>query len=552
MIRVVIISDQINIERLKVLADWQAYDMEVVGISHDASKTLMLIKKYAADLLIYNVLSDESESLGIIESCKKENENLNIIIISNLKDFDYFKRAFRCGISDFLTLPINYDDLSFSLRKIRENYIKKLKQFFENQNVQNTDGMRSKFFAELLSQKTPFGGLTISLINKDFCFRFDSGFFQAFIIKLDWLYDHYDVMAINSSIQRLLTSLRKSLNFLCHDLQFYAQGSRIYVIFNYKKIYYPDIKNQLNILIEEFHKYDDVSDKNITIGLGSPAVDINALTYSLFEAEAAVGQRIIEGTDKIIENILTVPNNLLSNLILTNFYKTGLFVEDNLLGSGKFPFIDNFSENAKQALEVLQKDKFEAAFNSFQKDILDINIKGIEILAITKKMCRDCFDYLCSHNLCLYELEQQYFAYSQKADLCKNKNELLRLLSKTLFTALETVFKSFSRAEAKPVRIAKQYIEQNYFDTLTLEVVADFVGFNSAYFSTLFKKESGQSFSDYIFKVRMTKAQEMLKKTDLNIDTVCGKVGYMDVKHFTQSFKKFTGLNPSEYRKIFS
>gem|GEM_PF-264355 len=552
MIRVVIISDQIKNEKVRELADWQAYDMEVVCTSCDVSKTFKLVQTYAADLLIYNVLSDESKNLEIVEDCKNENENLNVIIISGLKDFDYFKRAFRCGISDFLNVPLNNSELSFSLRNIREKYVKKIELFFENQNAQNSDGMRSKFFSELLSQKIPSGGLTIDSVNKEYCFKFDSGCFQAFIIKLDWPYDSYDLTVINSFIQKLLITLSKSLHFLCFDVKFYAQGSRIYAILNYKKTNYPDIKNQLTVLIEEFHRYDGIIDKSITIGLGSSETNISSLMYSLFEAETSVAQRIIVGTDKIIENIIKMPNNLLSNIILTNFYKTGFFVEDNLLGANPVPVLDNFLEKAKIILDVLQKDRLISLLVNFEKDILNIPLKGIEFISVMQRTCRDCINFLCSHNLCLYELEQHYFTYNQKADLCKNKNELTKLFSKTLLTAFETVFNNFEQMETKPVRLAKQYINQNFCTTLSLELIADYVGFNSAYFSTLFKKESGQSFSDYVLEVRMIKAQEMLKKTNLKIDTICGKVGYMDVKHFTQNFKKFTGLNPSEYRKSFS
>lgn len=526
--------------------------MEVMCILHDASMVFNFIQENAVDLLIYDISFNESISLDIIKDCKKDNGNMRVIIIGGSRDFDYFKRAFRLGISDFLTAPLSSADLNFSLRNIRENHIKKIEQFIMYQNAQNEDGMRSKFFSELLFRKTSLNGLTIDSVNNEYCFKFSSGSFQAAIIKLDLPLNSRDIMAINSFIQKLMISLRKSLNSLCFDLQLYAQGSRIYAIQNYKKTYYSEIKEQFLSLVKEFYKYDDVLGKSITVGLGSSVSDINSLVYSLFEAEAAVAQRIIDGTGKIIENVIEMPNNLLSNIILTNFYRTGYFAEDNLLNFERYPAIDIFLEKAKSIFKVLKKDRLEAALNIFEKDILGIPLKGIEFLAVMQRICRDCINYLSGHNLCVYELEQQFFTYNQKADLCKSRSELLQLFSKTLLIALETVYKNFEDQETKPIRLAKQYIQQNFFDTLTLEIVSEVVDLNPAYLSTLFKKESGKSFSDYIFEVRMANAQEMLKKTNLKIDAICGNVGYMDIKHFTQSFKKFSGFNPSEYRKFFS
>ena len=87
---------------------------------------------------------------------------------------------------------------------------------------------------------------------------------------------------------------------------------------------------------------------------------------------------------------------------------------------------------------------------------------------------------------------------------------------------------------------------------ISLEEVADFVGFNASYFSTLFKKESGKNFLEYLSEVRMNRAKELLKQTNFTVANICSQVGYSDLKHFTQSFKKATGLKPNEFRKPYS
>jgi two-component system response regulator YesN len=87
---------------------------------------------------------------------------------------------------------------------------------------------------------------------------------------------------------------------------------------------------------------------------------------------------------------------------------------------------------------------------------------------------------------------------------------------------------------------------------ITLDDVSTIVGFNTTYFSTVFKKETGFTFLEYLSNIRMNKSKELLKETNKNIAAVCEEVGYSDVKYFTRSFKKHTGLKPNEFRKLYS
>ena len=73
-----------------------------------------------------------------------------------------------------------------------------------------------------------------------------------------------------------------------------------------------------------------------------------------------------------------------------------------------------------------------------------------------------------------------------------------------------------------------------------------------SYFSTLFKSETNQNFVEYLSEVRMEKAKVLLKETTLGIAAVCEAVGYSDLKYFTKSFIKYTGIKPTEYRKLYS
>lgn len=99
-----------------------------------------------------------------------------------------------------------------------------------------------------------------------------------------------------------------------------------------------------------------------------------------------------------------------------------------------------------------------------------------------------------------------------------------------------------------PVEEAKKYIEVHLSREIPLEEVADLLGLNPSYFSQLFKQTTGETFVQYRIRRRMEKAKKLLEQPHYRITDISYEVGYADHPHFTKTFKKFTGLSPSEYR----
>lgn len=94
-----------------------------------------------------------------------------------------------------------------------------------------------------------------------------------------------------------------------------------------------------------------------------------------------------------------------------------------------------------------------------------------------------------------------------------------------------------------------EYVEANYRDDLSLDLLADKLNISSAYLSTYFKEKKGTNFSDYVNTFRIRKAQELLLQTDLKIQDVSQLVGYQSVNSFIRMFKKSLGVPPGEFRK---
>ena len=135
---------------------------------------------------------------------------------------------------------------------------------------------------------------------------------------------------------------------------------------------------------------------------------------------------------------------------------------------------------------------------------------------------------------------------------CSSMDELFDYLLSYIGNAFEKAVYLKKQEENKPVRLAKEYIKENYQKSISLEDVSSYAGLSASYLSTVFKKETGVSFLEYLSKHRIDKAKQLLKETTLSVAAVCEEVGYTDLRHFTKTFVKYAELKPNEYRKLYS
>ena len=128
-------------------------------------------------------------------------------------------------------------------------------------------------------------------------------------------------------------------------------------------------------------------------------------------------------------------------------------------------------------------------------------------------------------------------------------------LHQALVSLVDTYFEDSgnSQPENSTIFQIREFISKNYMnDTLSVKDISNHVFLSASYVCTFFKSETGQTLNQYLTEYRMEKAKQLLTDPRYKISEISSKVGYTDGNYFGKSFKKYTGLSPSEYREKMS
>lgn len=125
---------------------------------------------------------------------------------------------------------------------------------------------------------------------------------------------------------------------------------------------------------------------------------------------------------------------------------------------------------------------------------------------------------------------------------------LLSIFAEHLSMVSNQVVVQQQTAEPPVITRAKQFINEHQGDDLSLGQVAKAVNTSTFYFCKMFKKATGVNFTDYLSRVRIEKAKNLLLNPNLRISEIAYEVGFQSLTHFNRVFKKIVGQSPTEYR----
>ncbi len=205
--------------------------------------------------------------------------------------------------------------------------------------------------------------------------------------------------------------------------------------------------------------------------------------------------------------------------------------------------------NGREALDTIFRAKPDIMFLDVQMPMMT----GIEVMQEARRA--DALPY----TMILSAYEE--FKYCQQALRLGAREYLLKPVRSSgllqmanraadeLFGGEEEIQIDSAEEKNVLVELAREYVEEHYYENLMLTDVAQKAGISAGYLSTLFQRQLSRGFVDYLNEIRIEHACAYLRQNYLKTYEIAYKVGFRDEKYFSRGFKKIKGLSPSEYRK---
>ena len=520
--KVFLVEDEIvTREGIRDNVDWKSAGFEFCGEAPDGEIALPLIEATQPDLLITDIKMPFMDGLQLCKIIREHMPWIKIIILSGHDEFQYAQTAIQLGVYEYLLKPVSVSDLHKVLQRAvealdwerieREN-LKRLRQQVDD----NLALLREKFLRRLV-----LGGFSSAEAIE-----------QSGQLGLNLLANYYLVVVIqieltdkNSSsayqgyqrVERIISSLVGS-----NRDAFLVQKDLEELLLLIKGDSSEQLIQEAAFLVELIQKETEIQTSCILrIGSGSPVQRLGDIYLSFAGALASLSGpmdgRLIQSSGGGAGPIGQV--------------KVDQSAVEHYLKSGSAQDFDKFFASQLQPIS-----------HAASRSPLVKHYLFMDILLTTAQIITDLGGDV---GLVLPEIHEVEKLLAR----VKTTDEIRQEIHTIVLRLLAFRDSRLDRPQARFVYQAVTLINKNLSDPdLSLSQVAASVNLSPSHFSVVFSQEMGETYRDYLTRVRIEHAKELLRTTNLLCAEVAYQSGYNDPHYFSYIFKKITGMSPQQFR----
>lgn len=535
-IKVFLVEDEMVIRGgIKNSIDWEKEGYIFCGEASDGELAYPMIIKEKPDILITDIRMPFMDGLELCKLVKKELPNIKILILSGYDEFDYAKEAIRLGVTEYLLKPISSGKLLEALNGVsesirREKEDKDLVRKYMEEMRENTEHEKQKFFEQMIA-----GNLSMAdalETGKKYEMNLSAGMYNLLLFR-------FTLGEENRKSGELLGEAEYAIEKLTERLEYVFEFQR--GVEGWAFLLMADNEEQMSERVKELSKdLEEIMKNYSTIayfgGIGQPVARLRELEESFREAERALAARFTMELNRIIsvEDIRMAQNvDTLDDIEITSFgeiEKTRTMLEK---------FLNNGAE-----------DEIDEFVDVYINELPEENLKSV---LMRQYIIMDAYIVMMSFCEKIEGIEGEMQAQSEELKNSMKTSQTLeeiknyiRMLLKKIIGVRDTIS---GRRYSDIIEIAKDQIRKTYMsDEISLNTIAAEVGMSPSYFSSIFSKEMGKTFVEYLTEIRMDRAKELLMCSSMKTSEIGYEVGYKDPHYFSYIFKKTQNCTPKEFR----
>ena len=543
MLKILVVDDEMFVRRGIVMeTDWAAMDCAVVAEASNGEEALEAVHRYRPDLIISDIRMPRMDGIELLKTLRQEGNEVRVIFLTAYSEFEYAKQAIKIGVAEYLLKPVSsavlLEHLSEIAEKVRdEREDLALKKVYYQEMQENEELIKMKFLGELISGKLSLADAMEK--GKRFHMNLSGPFYRIILFKFiqedhvqaeqsEALAEAYE--AVGNYVDGLKDAFRfqrgvEGWAFLLTSVEEDMEAQTERFIEGLKEVIAP---------FEALTWFG---------GIGSEAARLRELRYSFREADKAFAGRFVQEPNQIISV------EQLNYEQLDNEFDANIFGEINQFDQIITRFLSSGSrEEVESFVGALFTEISEDHFRSLmirQYIIMDIYAT---VLAFCKKLRKDTgADGEAAGQM--ESLRENEEILKRAVLTAESVDDIKDYIGTLLDHVIELRNTLSGRRYSDIIRTARKRIEQDYMsEDISLNTVAAEVCMSPSYFSSVFSKEMGKTFIEYLTEVRMEKAKQYLVCSSMKTSEISYEVGYKDPHYFSYIFKKTQGCTPKEYR----
>jgi two-component system, response regulator YesN len=517
--KILIVDDEKNIrDRLAHFFPWSEVGFEVSGTAENGVEALELIKQQRPHAVLTDVLMPEMTGLELAKEIQTSYADIKVVILSAYDDFKYAQAAIRFGVKGYLLKPLMKNDFFNVFTKLQE-------ELREDEKVKEGNSVEELMLLDLIRGE--------NLPQYVDYWSQQTQSFRVAIFSFDRLFKEESTFSTRQKITELAADFwnRYQAPFLFYGNSLIVLSTDSTLVS--KKALMPKIHLFINSLRDNLGELF-TNLENFVVGVGNPSCTYQEICRSYNEAVYAFSYKYFNESETVIfyEN-LTVDDDNGNQAQIQNFM---------------LDHVNNIEHHLMESMKTGQTADVTELVNLFFHPYKTVG--GLPIAEI-RSSCSELIIILLFRlkemGLSLASIDQQH-VLGRIYEI-----DSLKELKRWLTQMLETISFDLNNKDKKDVNsyvlMAKEYVKENYQERITLEDISNRLFLHQAYFSAIFKKETGQNFIDYVNHVRVEKAVQLLRNTDYKIKIISDMVGFQSHSYFNKVFKNETGVTPVVFRK---
>lgn len=518
--RVLLVDDEEDIrEGISRKMDWLGLGFSLVGEAANGQDALELAESLRPDVILTDIKMPFMDGLELCRILTDRLPAARFVVFSGFDAFEYAKQAIQMNVVEYILKPINADELSAVLRRLkdqldRERAERRNVELLRSRYTENLPVLRELFYANLLDGHIEPGTERERAARLDIDLQGEEWAVGLAYIGSDRR-DALSTLSVQKLLEESLTADRCRLTLYNDWVAVIVSLTESFTIY--------DLIRVLDRVCTLAASYLGLT---LTVGVGAPCKELSGMARSAAEARTALEYRSMVGRGQVIYIGDLEPD---SGQALT-FEEA----DERTLTAAVRLGSEQEVRDAAAALagKIREANPSAGQYNLFLMELVTHLIKMIRRSGVGME---EVFGAGFSIPIQKSELPR----LAELEDWCAERYLRLRTLIRRRQTD----------SAGQTVETAKEYIRQHYAESdLSVEKLCAYLHLSSTYFSTLFKRETGTSFTAYVTTVRMEAAAEAIRGTEEKTYLIAQRCGYEDPNYFSYVFKRHFGVTPTKYR----